>query len=190
MHRLDRDVASSPDESQMAHAYYVTSFRHLTLTEPIRDWIELMPGMCMTTNDKVRRRLLNEEFRVAAGAIETDYLWSAPNFVFGEFAASEMRGMPPDRFLLCVILWIDGLFRDGWLLHDHCLECDAAFLMVKQGNRRWTATRNYLAGRPSRADGSLALPLALSCAQVEAWKQKHDAVATYRIESDSSLSGS
>jgi uncharacterized protein YerC len=134
----------------MAHAYYVTSFRHLTLPEPIPEFIELMPGMRLTTDNRVRRRLLTEDFRLAAGAIETDYLWSAPNIVFGEFGAEEMRGLPPDQFLLCVILWIDGLFRNCWLSHDHCMECDAAFLMAKQGNRRWTASRNYLSRRPTR----------------------------------------
>lgn len=158
----------------MAHAYYVTSFRHLTLAGPIPDLIEFMPGMGITTDNRVRRRLLTEDFRVAAGAIETDHLWSAPNLVFGEVEAKEMPKLTPDQFLLCVILWIDGLFRNCWLLHDHCMECDAAFLVAKQGNRRWTASRNYLPGRPTRADGSLARPLSLSRAEIEAWRQKHD----------------
>ena len=149
-----------------AHVY-VTSFRHLTLAQPIPDFIELMPGMRITTDNGVRRRLLTEDFRVAAGAIETDYLWSAPNLVFGEFEANELQGLPADRFLLCVILWIDGLFRNCWLLHDHCMECDAAFLMSKQGNRRWTATRNYLPGRATRANGSLAVPLSLKSRRLQ-----------------------
>ena len=145
-----------------------------------------MPGMRITTDNGVRRRLLTEDFRVAAGAIETDYLWSAPNLVFGEFEANELPGLPPDQFLLCVILWIDGLFRNCWLLHDHCMECDAAFLMSKQGNRRWTATRNYLPGRATRANGSLAVPLSLSRTEIATWKQKHDAIETYRINCGSS----
>ena len=169
----------------MAHAYYITSFRNLTLTEAIPDFIEFMPGMRITTDEKVRRRLLTEDFTLAAGAIESDYLWSAPNLVFGEFEFDEMNGLPPDRFLLCVIIWIDGLFRNGWLMRDHCMECDAAFLTAKPRKHRSTWTRNYLSGRPTRADGSLGHAVALSRADIEAWKDKHDAVETYRHDSGS-----
>jgi hypothetical protein len=169
----------------MPDVYYVTSFRHLTFTKPIVDAFLLMPGMCITTNDAIRRRLLTDEFHRAAGAIEANYLCTAPNVVFGEFESDDMRGLPPDQFLLAVILWIDGLFRNCWFLHDHCLECDAVFLKASIDRTRSSWTRNYLARRPSCADGSVERSLSMSRADLEAWTAKHDAVESYRHSADS-----
>src|SRR6266498_1021720 len=132
----------------MKNAYYVTSFRKLTISDLITGHVELLPGVNITNDARIRRRLLTPEFAKAAGSIEMDFLQRAPTVVFGEFDADEMQGLTPEKFLLCIIIWIDGLFRNAWLIKDHAMECDAAFLRVAHsGGSVWSS--NFLAMRPS-----------------------------------------
>lgn len=123
---------------------YITSFRKLILTEPISGFIELMPGVNITNDPEVKAQFLSEECRAAIGQIECGHLEREPNFVFGEFDIEDMKGHPPDPFLIVVLSWIDLLLKDAWLLKDHVMQCDAAFLRVDMGDcTSWT--KNYLA---------------------------------------------
>ena len=42
-----------------------------------------------------------------------------------------MKGLPPERFLLVILAWLDMLLKNAWLVKDHAMECDAAFLRVE-----------------------------------------------------------
>src|SRR5260370_20164290 len=114
----------------MYDVHYITSFRNLKITEQITGQIELLPGVNITNDSSVKARFLTPEFAKAAGVIETEHLRAETNMVFGEFESSDMGGMPPDSFLLVILLWIDLLLRNAWLVKDHAMECDAAFLRV------------------------------------------------------------
>ena len=169
----------------MAHAYYVTSFRHLTCSEPIDEPVELLPGVLLTTGQRHRQQLLTPEFKKVAGKIEAEYLRKAPNFVFGEFEEEHLKGLNGDQFLVMVILWIDSLFTNLWLLHDHNLECDAIFLSKRIENVGASWTRNFLARRPTQADGHVAKSLSLSKADLKGWASQHDTIESYRFAKSS-----
>ena len=98
-----------------AEVVYVTSFRQLELHERIRGAFQLLPFIDITNDSDVKTRLLTNELAQFAGSIELAHLRAAPNIVFGELRTSEMGGLPPDRFLLMLLLWIGGLFDNAWL---------------------------------------------------------------------------
>jgi len=110
---------------------YVTCFRKLKLPEQITGHIELIPGVNISNDRAVKDRFLTPQFANAVGVIEASHLRGTSNMVFGEFDEDDMRGLPPDRFLLVILLWIDTLLKNAWLIKDHAMECDACFLRME-----------------------------------------------------------
>src|SRR2546422_659187 len=111
-----------------ATVVYVTSFRQLELSESIRGAFQLLPFVNITNDPTVKGRFLSREFSQYAGTIEFEHLRAAPNLVFGELRESDMGGLRPDRFLVMILLWIGGLFDNAWLLKDHAMRCEGAYL--------------------------------------------------------------
>lgn len=166
---------------------YITSFRKLILTEPISGFIELMPGVNITNDPEVKAQFLSEECRAAIGQIECGHLEREPNFVFGEFDIEDMKGHPPDPFLIVVLSWIDLLLKDAWLLKDHVMQCDAAFLRLDMGDcTSWT--KNYLAYQVSFSDGYALTggDIQMSIDEVKNWAKTTDLVEQYLSEANSS----
>ena len=168
---------------------YITSFRKLILTEPISGFIELMPRVNITNDPEVKARFLTEECRAAIGQIECAHLEREPNFVFGEFEIEEMKDLPPDPYLIVILSWIDLLLKNAWLLKDHAMQCDAAFLRVEMADRTaWT--KNHLASLVSFSDGYALIErdIEMSVDEVKHWAKTSDLVEDYLSEADSSPS--
>lgn len=168
---------------------YITSFRKLILTEPILGSVELMPGIKITNDPEVKARFLTEECRAAIGQIECAHFEREPNFVFGEFEIEEMKDLPPDPFLIVILSWIDLLLKNAWLLKDHIMLCDAAFLRVEMPDRTaWT--KNYLASLVSFSDGYALTggDIQMSIDELKSWAKTTDLVEEYLSKVDSSPS--
>ncbi len=168
---------------------YITSFRKLILTEPISGFIELMPGINITNDPEVKAQFLTEECRAAIGEIEAAHLEREPNFVFGEFDREELKDLPPDPFLIVILSWIDLLLKDAWLLKDHVMQCDAAFLRVEMADHTvWT--KNYLASLVSFSDGYALTSgdIQMSTNELKSWAKTTDLVEEYLSDADSSPS--
>jgi len=169
----------------MKAVHYVTCFRNLRISEPIRGYLQLLPNVNIANDPSIKAQFLTPAFARAAGVIEAEHLRVESNIVCGEFETSDMEGMPPDSFLLVILLWIDLLLRNAWLVKDHGMECDAAFLRVDTPlGTSWT--RNFLAMRPSFADGRVGSALEMSISELNGWAQKSDLVESYLHDTDSS----
>jgi hypothetical protein len=169
----------------MTDVYYVTSFRKLAISPSICGHFELLPGVNITNDRTVISRLLTPDLKVAAGVVEMEHLESSPNIVFGEFHVDDMRGLEPGKFLLAILIWIDTLFKNAWLVRDHAMECDAAFLRVARSSESvWCS--NFLASRSSLSSGDFDAVIDMSLEELQAWRKKHDAVESYLHEKDSS----
>jgi hypothetical protein len=163
---------------------YVTCFRKLILTEPINGSIELIPGVNISNDPDVKAQWLTPQFSIAAGAIEATHLTAESNLVFGEFDAEDMR-LPPEGFLLVILAWLDMLLKNAWLLKDHAMECDAAFLRVEMDSGvSWT--KNFLAIRPSFSDGYTDKNIGMSAKDLQEWGRTTDLVEGYLSEASSS----
>lgn len=164
---------------------YVTCFRKLKLTEPIAGHIELIPGVNITNDPAVRAHWLTPQFALAAGAIEATHLDTESHLVFGEFDTEDLRDGPPEVRLLVILAWIDMLLKNAWLIKDHAMECDAAFLRVElDAGVSWT--RNFLAIRPSFSDGYTDKDVEMSIADLKEWGRTNDRVEGYLSEAGSS----
>jgi len=164
--------------------YYLTSFRHLKISDEIEGHVELIPGVNITNDLTVKRRFLTPEFTNVAGTIETRYLEQAGNLVFGEFECSDLKGRPPEAFLIAIVMWISDLFKNAWLLKDHAMECDAVILRapVPEGLGWFT---NFLAVHPTFADGGRWIEIEMSSSELQVWSGKHDQVEAYLHKANS-----
>jgi hypothetical protein len=157
---------------------FVTCFRKLQLTEQTSGAIQLLPGVHISNDPAVKARFLTPELARAVGAIELAHLREEANIVFGEFDAEDLKDAPPEVFLVVVLAWIDLLLKNAWLVKDHAMECDAAFLRVEMSTgTSWT--KNFLAVRPSFADGSTAVSVEMTPAELTQWIATNDLVETY-----------
>jgi Apea-like HEPN len=164
---------------------YITCFRKLRLTEPISGHLELMPGVNISNDPVVMANFLTPQFAAAAGAIEMAHLIQESNLVFGEFDTEDLKESPPELFLVVILAWIDTLLKNAWLLKDHAMECDAAFLRVEMASgTSWT--RNFLAIRPSFSDGYTDKDIEMSIADLMEWGKTTDLVEGYLCETHSS----
>jgi hypothetical protein len=164
---------------------FITSFRRLTITEGVRGHFELMPGVNITNHPAVKARFLAPEFANAIGVIETDYLHHASNLVFGEFDQDCVPDMPSDRFCLALLVFIDTLLKNAWLIKDHAVECDAIFLRVKTSiGTTWT--KSFLSMRPTFADGNVKKEINLSFSELADWSRITNIVESYLSETGSS----
>jgi hypothetical protein len=107
------------------------------------------------------------------------------NLVFGEFDVDDMKGLPPEHILLVILVWLDMLLKNAWLVKDHAMECDAAFLRVEVTEGiSWT--KNFLAIRPSFSDGNTDRNIEMSIDELKKWGQTNDLVEGYLCEAKSS----
>src|SRR5206468_12185272 len=119
------------------------------------------------------------------GAIEFAQLQAARNLVFGEIPEVDMGGLPPDRFLMVILLWIGGLFDNAWLLKDHAMRCEGAHLAHRTARNGPIWTSNFLATRPTLADGTVDHTIAMSPDELRAWSQTNIRVESYLHDTDS-----
>jgi len=173
----------------MDDALFITSFRHLEIEGRIDQYVKLMPGINITNDENVKRNLLTPGLLQGIGKIEYDYLFEAPNVVFYEYDKDDLRTLgvvKPEPFLVAVLIWIEGLFRDAWLIKDHIMECDAAFLYIDRTSQEAYWSSNYLAIRPTFANGAPRKPIKMSGDELKIWAEKNNYIESYFHKKQSS----
>jgi len=169
----------------MSDLVFVTSFRQLALAQPMRGDFRLLKGIHITNDLAIKKRFLTKEFAQYAGLLEASHLQAAPNLVYGEFRESDLSGAPPDRFMTAILLWVGGLFDNAWLVKDHAMRCEAAFLAHRtaRGGPVWTS--NFLATRPTFADGTSERTVTMSVQELGIWADTNVRVESYLFEASS-----
>lgn len=151
--------------------------------------------MYFTTLD--RRRLFiganDEKRQVPTGLwppgkqIEYRFPCGSTNLVFGEYAASDpsRKQLGPDSFLWLILSWVQGLLKNAWLLKDHAIQCESAYLVVFQerGLKDWSTNR--IAGQPKFSDGQAEGTVEFSMKEEERWTELNHRVEGYLHEKDS-----
>jgi len=173
----------SKSEALAADGVYITSFRWLNIAAAIQGHFELIPGVRITNDPAVKAQLLTAEFAKYAGFIELSHLQNASNVVFGQFSEADMHGLTPDRFLLVILIWIEGLFESAWLVKDHAMHCEGAYLKArKEGKRGWSS--NFLMAGTTLADGQVT-ETNISLDELRLWSERQEQVWSYLAETDS-----
>lgn len=145
----------------MSDVTFITSFRFLHIEDSIDGYVELLPGINISNDSKLFAKHLTNEFVEAAGLIEAMHLKDQSNLVFCDFSKDDIKNMGldindqefPQTFLRILLLWVKDLFKNAWLLKDHAMQCECAYVNVKSGRLAPSWSNNYLAIQPTFSDG-------------------------------------
>ena len=157
----------------------ISSFRHLNIDGTLQAPFTLLPGIDITNQKSKKNELLADQNIVALmGLIEANHLLDSPNIVFCEFDEKDLGNLDLEKSLLLILLWIKGLFRSAWVLSDHNLECDAAYLFKYEHGQLERGTSNFLAQHITRADCSKS-ETTLDFEALKKWERLHDNISSY-----------
>ncbi|AMK79233.1 MULTISPECIES: HEPN domain-containing protein [Methylomonas] len=153
----------------MKKILFVTSFRNLTISGQLQEPFELLPGINITNNPRIKSKILSRNLFRIIGQIEYDHLTQQESIVFCEFDEQELHELDTAQFLLVLLLWIKNLFRTAWILKDHCMECDAAYLIKDWSQKDREYSNNFLAQRTLLANGEIE-PIMFSIEELNNWR--------------------
>ena len=170
----------------MKKAQFITTFRYVDFVGSIENF-QLMPGINITNNESFKKSLLTPNLLENIGKIEYDFLAQASNIVYFDYDHKDLATLKadnPEALLLVILVWIDELFRDAWLIKDHSMECDSAFLFAthESGETQWYS--NYLAYRPSLSNGEHKV-IKMTIDEVTEWAKINAHFTNYLFEKDS-----
>ena len=170
----------------MPNAYFITTFRQLELSGRVDESFALLPRVNITTNREMVLPFITPQFHQMAGVIEARHLLSAPNIVFGDLDGVEWVRENPEGFLLVILQWITGLFLNAWLLKDHVMRCEMAYLTIQDHQEGPLWTSSFLASRPTLADGSKSAMTTMTRDDLVRWESMNHQVESYRHDNKSS----
>lgn len=168
----------------MKKILFITSFRNINLTQSLEEPFELIPGIKITNNSKIKKKLLTPALFGIIGRIEFDHLNRQQEIVFCEFDDIDLHGHSTARFLLILLLWVKNLFRTAWIIKDNCLECDAAYLLKDRSHKDREYSNNFLAQRTLLANGE-AREVFFTVDELVQWRDLNNKVEEYLHKSNS-----
>ena len=112
------------------------------------------------------------------GIIELNHLMSSPNLVFCEFSKNDLGGHEIEKFLLLLLIWVKSLFNSAWVLFDHNMSCELAYLFHFRDGQLFKSTSNFLAQRSTRADCTLN-DINIDIDGLHKWERIHHKINSY-----------
>ena len=162
----------------MKKILFLSSFRNLSISSSLDEPFTLLPGINISNCNSLKFEVIDEQIAEKIGRIELDYFIKSPNFVLCELSEEDLRGSDLEEFLLVLLIWIKGLFRSAWVLFDHNMDCDAAYLFLYDEDTVLKCSSNFLAQRSIRADCS-EKEIRLNQRDLKRWERMHHKINTY-----------
>ena len=164
---------------------FISAFRYLSITSPLKDHFTLLPGVNISNMNSKKQELIDDQIIRMIGIIELNHLMSSPNIVFYDFSKKDLRGNEVEKFLLILLIWIKSLFKSAWVLFDHNMDCESAFLFHFIDGQLVKCTSNFLAQRSTRADCSIN-EISIEIDSLREWERIHHKINTYFHTKESS----
>ena len=174
----------------MAKYKIISTLRFLNVNSSIEDEYTLMPGVHIINDKKAIENILDEEFQIVAGVLESNYLRNANHIIYCETEQSEVfGGLDSNNVLTVWLTWIEMLLRDAWLLKDHSIICENAYCKVTDGNKEEWSSKS-LNTPVSYSSGNKFQDVHFSLNELVDWSEKNYQIQTYLHEKKSPIYGS
>lgn len=158
---------------------FVSAFRNLSIKDRLEDPFTLLPGVDISNLDAAKQDLLDDDQIVSMiGLVEADHLINSPNIVFCEFEKDDLLGDDIEASLVVLLMWVKSLFRSAWVLFDHNMDCESAYLLHYVDDKLVRCTSNFLAQRSTRADCTFN-DLSLTLDDLRRWEEIHHRIESY-----------
>lgn len=169
--------------------YFFFPIENLELTDLDQEYFELMPGIRITNSEKVKQKLLNDQFIKVLGVINTNHLRECKCLFVYQFTEEDIedhfKGLPNLGILTILLLWIDDLLKNSWLLKDNCINGDTAYLLdeITSPDSVVSSLRfNYI---HSTAYGFTDTVSKLTLKELKDWRDLSDKMEIYLHSKDS-----
>lgn len=166
---------------------FISTLRYLSISEPIDDWITLMPGIDITNNKALISQIIDQEFKEMAGVIEYKHFLEADNIIYCELDETNFNRCEDSHQALYVwLVWLQMLLNDLWFIKDNAVICEAAFCKLSdESHSAWT--RNHLANSIFTSSGSCFKNTICSIDELKEWDKKSEQIQSYLHSSKSTF---
>jgi len=169
---------------------FISTLRYLSISEPIEEWVTLMPGINITNNKNIISSIIDGEFKEVAGAIEFDHFINADNIIYCETDSTIFNKDEDSHQALYVwLVWLKMLLNDLWLVKDNAVICEAAFCK-ETGLNHSAWTRNNLTTPAYLSSGFSFKNIEMTIEELKKWDQKSHQLQSYFCDTKSTLKDS
>ena len=182
--RFPRIWMSSGECRFMETFLVISSFRHLSISEPLAEPFTLLPGVDISNSPSKKRELISEQITEMIGKIELGYLMREPNIVFAEFTRDHLGDLEPEQFLFAWLVWAKNLLKSAWVLQDHNMDCESAFIFHFSDGVLLRSSSNFLASHSTRADCTTK-ELSFGREELVRWERLNYKINTYLYSQES-----
>ena len=118
--------------------------------------IELVPGLIITQSQKIKRTILTEKNRAIIGVIESSFIQQNNVLLYYKYQDNDelFKDLPNLKILENILMWIDDILKNSWLIKDNSIVCDTAF-MIHQKNGKTEASTLRLQYLFTKASGAI-----------------------------------
>lgn len=162
----------------------------MTVSEPIEEWLELMPSISITNNKLLIEKIITKKFKEIAGLIEYEHFRNAENIICGEINDSFFaQGESTHEALFTWLVWLEYLLSDLWFIKDNTVVCEVAFCsLTDQSSEEWT--KNSLVFSTFLSTGESMQTVDFSIEQLKQWNKKSEQIQAYLFSSNSTFKDS
>lgn len=169
---------------------FISTLRYLSISEPIEQWVNLLPGIDVTNNKKLISSVVDSEFMEVAGVIEYEHFINADNIIYCEIDETIFkRGENSHEALYVWLVWLEMLLNDLWFLKDNAVICEAAFCkLTDESHSSWT--RNNLTNPAYFSSGISSQNIDITIEELKRWDEKSHQIQSYLCNCKSTLKDS
>jgi hypothetical protein len=111
--------------------YFFTTLKYIELKDFDCEFLELIPGLRISCNQKLKEKILTEPVLGAIGILESKYFLESSTFLYYEYEDFEeaFEGLNNLETLRVILRWVDDILKNSWLFKDNCIVCDTAYLI-------------------------------------------------------------
>lgn len=166
---------------------FISTLRYLSVTDKIDGSFQLLPGIDLVNDKKRISEILDDEFRMIAGFIESHHFDDANHIVFCEFDERIFgHKCGSNQALTTWIAWLDMLISDAWLVKDHAIVCEIAYMKMEDGKHsEWS--NNNIQKSSSLSSGAKQQDVTFNLNELETWESKSHQLQAYLYEKNSTL---
>ncbi|KJF91902.1 HEPN domain-containing protein [Photobacterium leiognathi] len=169
---------------------FISTLRYLSISEPVEEWVTLVPGIDITNNKKLISNIIDSEFKEVAGIIEYEHFKNAANIIYCEIDETIFnKGEDSHQALYVWLVWLKMLLNDLWFLKDNAVVCEAAFCKLTDSNHSsWT--RNNLTAPTYVSSGVSFQNTEMTIEELKQWDEKSHQIQSYLCNTKSTFKDS
>ncbi|MDR6373037.1 hypothetical protein J2795_004225 [Chryseobacterium bernardetii] len=113
---------------------FFTPLKNIELENFNIDFYEIIPGVNISNNQIIKKKFLSDRNKIMIGMIESQFIESCEVFLFFDYEndAEIFAGETNLQSLEHILLWVDDILKNLWLVKDNNVLCDTAFLIHDQ----------------------------------------------------------